>query len=377
MLGVVMVIHNNDLYLRDTFLTCLYHLPRLRFNTCLYPVVWGMSSSKRPIGRHNRNNTNEGSNDSIPPKFQKGDRSRRMWSIREEEILVASLLELVARGWKSDNGFRSGYLGKIEDSIRKKFPNSDIKGTPHVVSKISSWKKNYSSLRGILVRSGVGFNVHGDYKIDIDDDQWAQVVQADNNAKFMRNKSWPFWEDWKCIFGKDRATGGGAEPVEKATAEVRAQLAGGSQCNQKDYHPSFEDFLGDELPNLTPESEHQNSSSGHNDQPESTTKSGTLKRKLNPSDTSLMEFLGNLHAETNSRLDVISSRIGYEFDLGKARQEVFDKLGGVDELTLDQRYDLCDILGDKPQRLEVFMGMPANARLGYVLRLIQHNHGTI
>ncbi|KAL1563822.1 hypothetical protein AAHA92_06245 [Salvia divinorum] len=220
-----------------------------------------------------------------------------------------------------------------------------------------------ASLRGILGRSGVGFNVHGDYKIDIDDDQWAQVVQADNNAKFMRNKSWPFWKDWKCIFGKDRATGGGTEPVEKATAEVRSQLAGGSQCNQKDYHPSFEDFLGDELPNLTPESEHQNSSSAHNDQPESTTKSGALKRKLNPSDTSLMEFLGNLHAEINSRLDVISSRIGYEFDLGKARQEVFDKLGGVDRLTLDKRYDLCDILGDKPQRLEVFMGMPTNARV--------------
>ena len=56
--------------------------------------------------------------------------------------------------------------------------------------------------------------------------------------------------------------------------------------------------------------------------------------------------------------------------MGKARQEVFDKLGTVDGLTLSQRYDLCDILSDKPQRLEVFIGMPANARLGYLLRFL-------
>lgn len=83
-----------------------------------------------------------------------------------------------------------------------------------------------------------------------------------------------------------------------------------------------------------------------------------------------MDFLANLHAETNTRLEVISSRIGYEFDMGHARQAVFDKLGDVEGLTLDQRYQLCNILGDKPQHLEVFMGMPVEARLGYVLRMM-------
>ncbi|KAL1546013.1 hypothetical protein AAHA92_22672 [Salvia divinorum] len=197
--------------------------------------------------------------------------------------------------------------------------------------------------------------------------------QVDLNAKFMRNKSWPFWEDWKCIFGKDRASGGGAEDVEIVTSQVRTRFVGVNRVNDDDYRPSFEDFLGNEIPNLTPETEHENNSSAHSDQPESTTKSRSLKRKLNSNDSALMEFLGKLHAETNSRLEVISSRIGYEFDMGKARQVVFDKLGDVDGLSLDQRYELCDILGDKPQRLEVFLGMPSTAKLGYVLRLIQHN----
>ncbi|KAL1540580.1 hypothetical protein AAHA92_24914 [Salvia divinorum] len=88
---------------------------------------------------------------------------------------------------------------------------------------------------------GVGFSVNGDYKIDIDDEQWEHVVQMDNNAKFMRNKPWPFWEAWQCIFGKDRAIGGGAENVDAATTRVCAQLGGGSQCNESAYHPTCED----------------------------------------------------------------------------------------------------------------------------------------
>ena len=92
------------------------------------------------------------------------------------------------------------------------------------------------------------------------------------------------------------------------------------------------------------------------------------------SDDKLMEFLGNLLAETNSRLEVIATRIGYEFDLGKARREVFNKLGTVEGLTQDERYDLCEILKKESQWLEIFMGMPSNARLGYLRRLMQKNN---
>lgn len=99
-----------------------------------------------------------------------------MWVQREEEIMAATLLDLVARGWKSDNGFRAGYQQRIEESIRNEFPNSDIKGNPHVTSRLSAWKKSYTSLRGILERSGVGFTP--DYMIDCDDDQWEQICQV-------------------------------------------------------------------------------------------------------------------------------------------------------------------------------------------------------
>ena len=79
-----------------------------------------------------------------------------MWVVREEEILAATLLDLVAHGWKSDNGFHAGYQQKIEDAIQAEFPKTNIKGTPHVTSKISAWKGHCNSLNRILSRSGVG-----------------------------------------------------------------------------------------------------------------------------------------------------------------------------------------------------------------------------
>ncbi|XP_042055577.1 uncharacterized protein LOC121800082 [Salvia splendens] len=137
-----------------------------------------MSNSQRVGSVHGIGSSSEGNYVSPRQKYHKGDRSRRMWTIREEEILAATLLDLVARGWKSDNGFRAGYLQKIEDAIRAEFPNTDIKGTPHVTSRLQAWKKSYTSLCKILGRTGVGFNNDGEYKIDCDNEQWAQIVQV-------------------------------------------------------------------------------------------------------------------------------------------------------------------------------------------------------
>ncbi|XP_042013139.1 uncharacterized protein LOC121761568 isoform X1 [Salvia splendens] len=312
-------------------------------------------------------------------KFRKGDRSRRSWTVREEEIFAACLLALVSRGWKSDNGFRAEYLGKIEDAIRQEFPNTDIKGTPHVNSKLTAWKKSYQSLRNILSRSGVGFNSDNEYRIECDDDQWEAIVMADKEAKFMRHKSWPLWETWKVIFGKDRACGGGAEQIsDAAEAFRRGQPGTYSEVNENDYHPSLDDIEADKaIPSSQPFGNHDMSSGNSGKQTSVNTSNASKKRKLDGSDAALMEFLANLHTDTNSRLEMILARIGYEFDLGQARQDVFAKLCDVDGLTLNQRYELCNILGDKPQRMEIFMGMQESARLGYLLKLIEDKQSGI
>lgn len=106
------------------------------------------------------------------------DGNRRSWTKVEETSLIASLKEVIAQGFKSDNGFRAGYLNRVDDAILKMFPNTDLRGDPHINSKLTSWKKSYYSLNGILSRSGIGFNVRGDFMIDCENDQCEQVIKV-------------------------------------------------------------------------------------------------------------------------------------------------------------------------------------------------------
>lgn len=111
-------------------------------------------------------------------RVKKTNRERRSWSQKEEAVLLAALKELVVLKWKSDNGFRAGYLKKLEEAMRKSFPTTDLKGMPHINSKLCAWKKNYNSLSGILSRSGVGFNLNGNHMIECEDEQWEQIIKV-------------------------------------------------------------------------------------------------------------------------------------------------------------------------------------------------------
>ncbi|KAG6420821.1 hypothetical protein SASPL_117360 [Salvia splendens] len=233
-------------------------------------------------------------------KFRKGDRSRRMWIAREEEILATCLLDLVARGWKSDNGFRAGRATAVSG---KSYQGLALDSTPMAI---------------------IG-----------------SIAMMSNGSKLSRRTSMP-----RACGINPSQYGRHGRPFLEWIGQVEVGL----------------NRLTRLLKNCV------------DDQPQNQPRSVVgQKRKAASADDALIDFLAKLLAETNSRLDVMSSRIGYEFDLGKARQEVFDKLGTVDRLTLKEKYELCNIMSVKKQFLEVFMGMPAHARLGYVTMLLEQN----
>lgn len=48
-----------------------------------------------------------------PTGSVKPERTRRSWTKREEEVLIIALHDIVAGGWKADNGFRPGHSKMI------------------------------------------------------------------------------------------------------------------------------------------------------------------------------------------------------------------------------------------------------------------------
>ncbi|KAK6151924.1 hypothetical protein DH2020_014559 [Rehmannia glutinosa] len=93
----------------------------------------------------------EVSNGNLPKPVQKrNDKGRRSWSRREYEVLVAALKEVIAKVWKSKNGFKIGYLQALEHEMKKVLLGTDLKGIPHTNSKIHVWKNDYGSLVMVL-----------------------------------------------------------------------------------------------------------------------------------------------------------------------------------------------------------------------------------
>lgn len=75
-----------------------------------------------------------------PSGIVKPDRTRRSWSKREEEVLVMALHDIVAGGWKADNDFRSGHSKMVYNVLKREIPNTELRVSPHINSKISTWK---------------------------------------------------------------------------------------------------------------------------------------------------------------------------------------------------------------------------------------------
>ncbi|KAL8541013.1 hypothetical protein ACS0TY_002338 [Phlomoides rotata] len=142
-------------------------------------------------------------------------RGRRSWSKIEEDALILCLTNLIIEGWKSDNGFKVGFLRELEKGMRKIIPTTDILATPHINSKIHVWKKKYGALSDLLNKSGIGWNSTTSM-IEIEDEGvWDSCKRADPYVKGLRYKTWPYYPHWIDIFGKDRATGEHAvDPID-------------------------------------------------------------------------------------------------------------------------------------------------------------------
>ncbi|KAG6433948.1 hypothetical protein SASPL_105567 [Salvia splendens] len=224
-------------------------------------------------------------------------------------------------------GSRRCYRTRALEALIREFPKTDIVVHPHI--------------------NGVGFNADGDYKIDIDDEQWTQVVQKDSNAKYMRNKSWHMLSDWKEIFGQDRAEG--VKVMDPGDA-VRKIYGSKVDVDEKmvDESTSAPVRLTPRVPNKV-----------------------TKKRKVEDKMDNVLALMNHIHEDTNERLKDISTRIGYEFDLSTKRTKVFNQLKGMPGLTIKQQFYAAKKLVKEPELMDLFRGLDEWAQPAFALDLLE------
>lgn len=151
----------------------------------------------------------------------------------------------------------------------------------------------------------------------------------------MRYKSWPYYDDWKEIYGKDRATGETAEDILDAWNEMRDEADTGEGAMGMDYDVSLEDL---------PEHEGAGDNVSHNQKGSQKAAESGKKRKVSGDIISVCDILIEIGRKTDERLASLAESLGYESRLGKALEDTFDQLGNIAGLTLEERFEVCSIL---------------------------------
>ncbi|XP_073152563.1 uncharacterized protein [Henckelia pumila] len=262
--------------------------------------------------------------------LKKAEKTRRSWSTKEEECLIQSLKDLVTKGWRSENGFRAGYLSLLEQALHKSIPGFTLRESPHIHSKMHEWKKAYSSL-------------------------------ADPTLKSLRHKQWTLYDDWCEIFGYERATGDHSKGYHRALQEVLA-LEPTDVVNLEipnSYIPTgFDDSVGEiESPASKPK----------------TCATSKMRKRKQPvtDDDSIIDAINNLAHITKDTLGELVVTLGAEDKISVAQDKVFKALEGIHKFTDDEKIVAASLLFNNHNDLALFQRLSEPGRIRLVNRLLK------
>ncbi|XVF59107.1 hypothetical protein PTKIN_Ptkin07bG0248300 [Pterospermum kingtungense] len=130
--------------------------------------------------------------------------------------------------WKGDNGtFKVGYLAQLEKMIETKLLEAQLKANRHIESRVKTLKKQYNAVFEMLtIGSGFGWN-DMDKCLTASKDVFDDWVRTHPNAKWLKNKLFPHFDDFVIIFGRDRAT--------RARAKIAADAVEGESVDDDEF----------------------------------------------------------------------------------------------------------------------------------------------
>ncbi|CAL5329363.1 unnamed protein product [Camellia sinensis] len=314
--------------------------------------------------------TDAGMDDTGTTSSRKKAKPRRFWNHREEVFLITTMKDVIASNprWKLDNNqFRAGFYNECEKKILSAFPGTDLRASPHIDSKIKFWRKQYNALQDMLNMSGFGWNDEQKMVLVDSDDVWQNYVRRVPDAKGMRNRPFPFYEDWLILFGKDRATGELAEDPADAVAAMEKEDANATtEEGEQSPVEQFSMNMGD--------TDYSMSTAGNVPNRADSAKTG--KKRARPTEgipTELSEMaknLGSFIENTNTTMVEVAHRIGYSHDLSQQRRLVNVELLKL-PMSNTQRLMAASMIVKDEDKVDLFFSLDENDKMEWVSLLLK------
>ncbi|KAI8550264.1 hypothetical protein RHMOL_Rhmol06G0091200 [Rhododendron molle] len=180
----------------------------------------------------------------------------------------------------------------------------------------------------------------------------------------MNMKPFPMFDDWVVLFGKDRATGEGAEdPAQMAMLDV---FGGPDDVYMPHFGSEFDGSFFNETPStptLTPTRPNSTppASTPHRLLPTATPRptsatanpASKKRKRIGEEEESLHANMNAFLKDTSSHMGEMVNSVGYERDLSKCQQNVQIELGKLN-ITLIQKFMLSVVICEEEQRVDNF-----------------------
>ncbi|XVF74950.1 hypothetical protein PTKIN_Ptkin13bG0150700 [Pterospermum kingtungense] len=240
--------------------------------------------------------------------------SKHQWTKQEDAILVQCLHELANDPrWKGDNGtFQAGYLTQFEKMMETKLPQSDLKSHP--------------------------------------------------SAKGLRNKTFPHFDDFIIIFGKDRATG----ECAKTTADA---MEASDRNEQDEFEDDNHDLEGEKESNFV-------TAEGSNCHTSTTPISARaeLRRKRSRSSDGFSELVDQIkmfeaaYKKTAEEINGIATFFKQETDASEKRVKIFSEIMHLEGFTKDELLTVEEYISKEKHKVDFFIALPAEFRRDFIVK---------
>ncbi|KAL8535622.1 hypothetical protein ACS0TY_011302 [Phlomoides rotata] len=278
---------------------------------------------------------------------------RRVWTLNEENMLARAMETIIQRGWKLENGFRSGYLKLLEKEMKLIDPTCDLRAEPHISLRIHAWKRNHAVLTSVINKSGMSWDSIK-YQIVVEnEDVWADYIKVDPYAKGMRYKSYPLYGKWTEIFGCENAKGDQSEDCDiTRNNELPEGVEENISQSTPDPNVASKDSPGTQSDATSPSSKGK----------------GKKRKTVDSTEIQMVNLMGRFLDTTGKHLSNMISKIGYEKEMSEKRSKVIEELGKLGCLTPDQRIIAAKMLANNND-LELFFSanLEDRSRLVYLM----------
>ncbi|XP_062086304.1 uncharacterized protein LOC133792415 [Humulus lupulus] len=264
-------------------------------------------------------------------------RKKHHWTSIEDSKLVECLLELVnSEKWKAKNEtFKTGYSQQFEKWIYEKIPHSSGFGWNEEPTCVVAEKSVF--------------------------DEW---IKSHPNAKGLRNREFPHYEDSVTVFGKDRANGQGAMGFSKTVDEIDKEVDNDANF-EFDHLSPIDDLIG-------------NATNSHTSTTITSAQSSKKSRKRYRNEDPLVEVLtdtvkkfGDVQVVAGDSIRRIADCFQYETKGAIRRMKVFDELKKIDGLTNEQRAKAGKLLVQNQAYIDFFITLDDEFKLGFILGLFE------